>query len=298
MPAVRRGGSPLSRAAAASPARPGCPGPRSPRCAVPEVPGVRARAQPGGELHAVLPSGVEEPSVHAQQLVLGAAVQEQGRQRCGIGSGQQAAQVVLGTGEIASRPDPLGEMAGVQLQAQRRGIQRPGEARGGGEALRMVQRQLERPEAAHRQARDEGVLPGGGDAEGAGDQLRQLLGDEGPVRLPHRLVGVEGAAHLGHHHRDALLGRVPFDRGAPFPDGAVIAEPVQQVEHGHPTVLALGIGPAGGPVHPDAGRGLRHQHHHRGAHAEGFGEEVGAQADHRSSLLGRSASACGRCRAH
>ena len=274
MPAARRGGPPLSRAAAASPARPGCPGPRSPRCARPGA--------AGGELDPVLPGGVEEPPVHAQQLVLGAAVQEQGRQRCGVGSGQQAAQVVLGTGEIASRPDPLGEMAGVQLQAQRRGIQRPGEARGGGEALRMVQGQLERAEAAHRQAGDEGVLPSSGDAEGAGDQLRQLLGDEGPVRLPHRFVGVEGAAHLGHHHGDALLGRVPLDRGAALPDGAVIAEPVQQVEHRHAARgPCIGACLPVGSFHPNPGRGLRQKHHHRGAHAEGFGEEVGAHADHR-----------------
>ena len=252
--------------------------------------------QPGDEVDAALVGRGDETAVLLDQLVLGAAVQEQSRQGGRILGAEQSEQVVGGSTQIRLAPDPLREGAVAQGEIHRKQVDGTGEAGGGREALRVVQGQLEGPEAAHRQACDEGVLAGGGDAEGAGEQLRQLFRDIGPVLLAESLVGVEGAPHLGHHHGDALRGGVALDRGAPFPDGAVIAQPVQEVQHGNPVCVgsARRIGPAWpvgpacpvGSLHADPGGCLRHQHHHGGAHVEGLGEEVGAHADHRDLLTG------------
>src|SRR5699024_10796923 len=55
---------------------------------------------------------------------------------------------------------------------------------------------------------------------------------------------------------DPLLGGVALDRGAALPDGAVVAQAVQEVEHGHPVLGPVGPGRSVGPCHTDPGGGL------------------------------------------
>jgi hypothetical protein len=157
-------------------------------------------------------------------------------------------------------------------------VQRAGQGRRRGEPLGLPQRPAHRAVTAHRQARDEGVRPPGGDPEKPGDGTRQLLGQELPEPHSVRLVGVEAAVYLGHHDGQPAGGGVPLDRGVPGPRGVVVGQPVQQVEHrrrgGVPAALDADLGR----------RRLRQQHRHRGAQLQRLGEEVTADQGHRASL--------------
>nr|BFE69449.1 hypothetical protein GCM10020092_027500 [Actinoplanes digitatis] len=134
---------------------------------VPVGPLVRARPEGGVDRDAVLVAGGHEPLVLRDQVVVGAAAQQQPRQVAAVG-GEQVQQVVVGTGDRAAGEDPRDEGGHVRALvplAHVGQIQRAGEAGGGREPARLAQRPLEGAVAAHGQARHERVLAAGRDAE-------------------------------------------------------------------------------------------------------------------------------------
>ena len=106
-----------------------------------------------------------------------------------------------------------------------------GHARGGREAVRFPQRPLECAVATHGQTRRRTCPPGAGQPEEAVHQVRELLRQERPVAVSVRLVGVETAMHLRHHDGQPQRRDIPLDRRPPQPDGVVVAQSVQQIEH-------------------------------------------------------------------
>jgi len=79
------------------------------------------------------------------------------------------------------------------------------------------------------------------------------FGEHGPVARPLHHIGVESAFAIRHDHRQFIFGGIPFNRGPARPDGVVVAQSVQQIEHRVAAISAAGTG------HADLGRHLLRQ---------------------------------------
>src|SRR5699024_12391851 len=107
-----------------------------------EAPVVVTGTQPGDEVDAALVGRGDETAVLLDQLVLGAAVQEQSRQGGRILGAEQSEQGVGGSTQIRLAPDPLREGAGAPGEAHREQVGGTGEAGGGRGGARVGQGQL------------------------------------------------------------------------------------------------------------------------------------------------------------
>ena len=258
----------------ATPARAGSPSSHRPHSCSPSTNDV-VNVDPGGGAR------LDEPHVGVVQRVVDAAAHPQRRELRRVGPADQPPQVMGRVTDrlVAEHPrEQLGILRPGREGAKALQVQRTRQAGRRGEPLRLAQRPLHRAVPTHRQARDERVITAAGHVEEGAHQLRQLLGQERPVAAASGLVGVEAAMDLGHDHGQSQRRHIPLDRRATQPDGVVVAQAVEQIEHRRrPVELASG--------HADLRRRLlRQEHGHRRAEAERLGEEVAPQVSHRYPL--------------
>ncbi len=177
-----------------------------------------------------------EPDAHRVQVVLPSAGDEQPGQGGGVlrGALQPDRRVVLAAChlvQVAEEQREFRRARVIGLGAHDLQGKRPRKAGCRGVQLRVQQRGLERAVPAHRDARDEGVLAFGCQAEHILQVARQFLDEVGEIVLPVGLVDVEAAAHRGHDHHQPVGAGIGLDGGIALPGAGVVAQTVQQVEH-------------------------------------------------------------------
>ena len=161
------------------------------------------------------------------------------------------------------------QVVAVGLGAYVHCVHRAGEGCAFGEHMAGSQSALQRAVAAHGEAGDEVVLALVGHCgEEVAAYSGQLLGDEGEIVVADMHVGIPAQMGGGHYHGDALFGSIPLDRGAPLPDGVVVAHSVEQVQR-------LYLSGAGLALHAYLAAGLFGEYDvHLHAHAQHVREEV------------------------
>jgi hypothetical protein len=93
----------------------------------------------------------------------------------------------------------------------------------------VLQRDLDRAIAPHREPADGPARTLGADGEGALDQADDVLDQVVLVGVPLDGVGVPASAAVGHHDHQRQPGDIALDARPAHPDRVVVGEPVEQV---------------------------------------------------------------------
>ena len=240
-----------------------------------------------GDVVAQLEQVVPELPVDAQQAVLGAAGQVElgahGLLGHLFGQGVVVVDAAPHLGELPKHGlvvalvghEEIGVLGVLQHGVQN---QRGGKGRHGAEGLGMLQAVDNGPKAAHGKAAQEGILPPGGQGEGAPGEVHQLLADE-PAVIGAGLgvIHIEAVVAAGHHHSQVAVLGPALHPGAADPVGIVAEDAVEQVQGFKGTLRRRAAGAqgfVGGQHHLDG----------HGAH-QGLGEEIALEQCHREHIL-------------